>query len=61
MNNYILKLLSNGDIFIIKCSIAYDYQIVYHKTYNPSDNIKDNLDNAYKEWEKLTQKEIKGE
>lgn len=59
MNRYMLRLLSSGDIDIIKESdVLGAYKVVYHKTFNPSESIKGNLDNAYKEWEKLTEKEM---
>lgn len=58
MDKYMLRLFNNGDIDIIKqddfCIFAYS--IVYHKTYKPNDDLKENLINAYKEWEKLTNK-----
>lgn len=54
MKKYMLRLFADGDIDIIKeCDKPGCYEIVYHKTYNPSEDIKENLDNAYKEWEKL--------
>lgn len=60
MNRYMLRLLRDGDIDIIKEADELGaYQVVYHKTYNPGDNIKDNLDNAYKEWERLTYESYK--
>jgi hypothetical protein len=58
MKKYMLRLLDDGDIDIITESKQLGcYDIVYHKTYNPSDDLKENLINAYKEWEKLTNKE----
>lgn len=58
MIKYMLRLLPDGDIDIITESEERGcYDIVYHKTYNPSDDIKENLNNAYKEWERL----IKGD
>lgn len=55
MKKYILRLLPNGDIDIIKeYNYTFEYDIVYHKTFNPSEDIKENLNNAFKEWEKLT-------
>ena len=60
MNKYMLRLLPDGDIDIIKeCYELGCYETVYHKTYNPGENIKENLDNAYKEWEKLTYENYK--
>lgn len=54
-----LRLFNNGDIDIIReIEPSFDYEIVYHKTFNPSENLKDNLDNAFKEWEKLFYKEV---
>lgn len=62
MNKYILRLLFDGDIDIIKESnILGEYERVYHKTFNPSESIKENLINAYEEWEKLTEKEYENE
>ena len=55
-NNYILKLYSDGDIEIVKRlknNLYYD-KVVYHKSYNPSESIKENLINAFEEWEKLS-------
>jgi hypothetical protein len=52
---YILTLYPNGDIEIVKRNtkkISFD-EVVLHKTYNPSETIKDNLINMYEEWEKL--------
>lgn len=59
MIKYMLRLLPDGDIDIIteKENFLCDYQIVYHKTYNPSDDLKDNLTKAYEEWERLTETE----
>ncbi len=55
MNKYTLRLLPDGDIDIITESDKRGcYEIVYHKTYNPTDDIKENLDNAYEEWKRLT-------
>lgn len=52
---YMLRLLEDGDIDIITESEELGcYTRVYHKTYNPSENIKDNLMKAYEEWKKLT-------
>lgn len=54
MSKYMLRLFADGDIDIIKeCDELGCYETVYHKTFNPSEDIKENLDNAYKEWEKL--------
>lgn len=51
-----LSLLADGDINIITESEEIGcYDIVYHKTYNPSDDLKDNLMKAYEEWKKLTE------
>ena len=53
-----LRLFHDGDIDIIKDGdVLGAYEVVYHKTFNPSENIKENLDNAYKEWEQLTETE----
>lgn len=57
MNKYMLRLLPDGDIDIISDEFAGGYTIVYHKTYNPGDNLKENLMNAYEEWKKLTEAE----
>lgn len=56
MNKYMLMLLPDGDIDIISDEFVGGYTIVYHKTYNPGDDLKDNLMKAYEEWEKLTEK-----
>lgn len=62
MNRYMLRLLPDGDIDIIKeCDGLGYYETVYHKTFNPSETIKENLDNAYKEWERLTYENYKKE
>lgn len=53
MIKYMLRLLPNGDIDIISDEFVGGYTIVYHKTYNPGDDLKENLDNAYKEWKRL--------
>lgn len=59
MSKYMLRLLANGDIDIIKESdILGAYEMVYHKTFNPGEKIKKNLKKAYKEWEKLTEKKL---
>lgn len=50
-----LRLLDDGDIDIIMDNGSW-YNVVYHKTYNPDENIKDNLMKAYEEWEKITKK-----
>lgn len=54
MIKYMLRLLPDGDIDIISDEFVGGYTIVYHKTYNPGDDIKENLDNAYEEWKRLT-------
>ena len=55
MIKYMLRLLPDGDIDIItEGEERGGYTIVYHKTYNPGDDIKENLDNAYEEWKRLT-------
>ena len=54
-NYYILTLYTNGDIEIVKRAnkeLCFD-EVVLHKTYNPSETIKDNLLNMYEEWERL--------
>lgn len=56
MSRYMLRLLDDGDIDIIMDNGSW-YNVVYHKTYNPDENIKDNLMKAYEEWEKITKKE----
>ena len=56
MNKYMLRLLPDGDIDIISDDFRNGYRVVYHKTYNPDDDLKDNLINAYKEWKRLTEK-----
>ena len=53
MNKYMLRLLPNGDIDIITDDEPWIYKSVYHKTFNPGENIKDNLMEAYEEWAKL--------
>jgi len=60
MSRYMLRLFDDGDIDIISDEGSW-YNVVYHKTYNPDENIKDNLMKAYEEWEKLTKKEDKSE
>lgn len=57
MNKYMLRLLPDGDIDIISDEFVSGYRVVYHKTYNPNDDLKDNLMKAYEEWEKLTETE----
>lgn len=52
MNNYDLILFDNGDIEIVKYVIC-GMKVVYRKSYNPSDDLKENLIIAYQEWEKL--------
>lgn len=57
MDKYMLRLLANGDIDIIEESYElWVYRRVYHKTFNPSESIKENLIEAYKEWEKLNKR-----
>lgn len=56
MSRYMLRLLDDGDIDIIMDNGSW-YNVVYHKTYNPDENIKDNLMKAYEEWKKITKKE----
>ena len=57
MNKYMLRLLPDGDIDIITESKEKGcYDMIYHKTYNPGDDLKENLINAYEEWKKLTEK-----
>lgn len=55
-NYYILTLYPDGDIEILKQAnneLCFD-EVVLHKTYNPSESIKDNLIDMYEEWKKLT-------
>lgn len=55
-NYYILTLYPNGDIEILKRAnkeLRFD-EVVLHKTYNPCETIKDNLNNMYEEWERLS-------
>lgn len=59
MSRYMLRVLNDGDIDIISDEGNSWCKVVYHKTYNPGENIKDNLMKAYEEWEKLTKKNYK--
>lgn len=60
MNRYMLRLFPNGDIDIIKESnILGAYEVVYHKTFNLNEDVKENLNSAYKEWERLTYESYK--
>ena len=56
-NKFILRVLPDGDIEIIKFDQPIAYQVVYHKTYDPGDNLQDNLLKAFAEWERLTNEE----
>ena len=53
-----LRLLNDGDIDIISDEGSSWHKVVYHKTYNPGENIKDNLMKAYEEWKKIFKKRI---
>lgn len=60
MDRYMLRLLPDGDIDIIKESnVLGVYEVVYHKSYNLGESIKKNLDEAYKEWEELNEESYK--
>ena len=56
-----LKLLPDGDIEIVENKrgefgqFHYEERI-YHKSFNPGEKIKDNLIEAYEEWERLDAK-----
>lgn len=58
-DRYYLVLWQDGDITIGKChsddwgSVVYCDGNVYHKTLNPGEDVKDNLIQAYEEWERL--------
>ncbi len=61
MGRYMLRLLPSGDIDIITDGdVLGAYERVYHKTFNKGDKIKKSLNRAYKEWKKLTKKEMLG-
>ncbi len=53
--DYILILHPDGDISINQYSMTRptECKCVYHKSYNPDETIKNNLIEAYEEWEKL--------
>lgn len=53
MYEYMLRLLPNGDIEIIKCVGLQVYEIVLRKSYNMGDELEKNLILMYKEWERL--------
>ena len=57
-DKYLLKLLPDGDIEILGYydDMPQAFSCVYHKSYNPSETIEENLLNAYETWERLTQK-----
>ena len=55
---FILKLLPDGDIEIaerkpVENGNFYYEERVYHKSFDPGEKIKDNLIDAYEEWERL--------
>lgn len=57
-DRYYLVLWQDGDITIGKChsdgmGCVYCDGSVYHKSFDPGDDIKDNLMKAYEEWERL--------
>jgi len=54
MNTYTLILCFDGDICIIKDNGYSVQEEVYHKSFNLGDNLKDNLLNAFKVYNKLT-------
>ena len=53
---YILILHPDGDISINQYSMisASECKCIYHKTYNPGEDIQENLIEAYKKWEELS-------
>ena len=57
-DRYTLYLRSDGDIEIVGKKQGefglFDYdELVYRKTLNPGEDVKDNLMKAYEEWERL--------
>lgn len=53
---YYLVLLPDGDIEIRRTDVymsSTEYDVVWHKSYNPGEDLKDNLLLMYEEWEKL--------
>lgn len=53
---YQLILDDSGDISILRLCVGFCYKVTYHKSYNPGDDLKENLLKAYEKWEELNTK-----